>query len=120
VGRDKEGSSCNRVEHAAACIALEDAITYARSKRPMILLADSAKLLLMAIQKRIGEGIDPTIKESQDGDILREILELLRARIYLGLFTLLVKIKSHRGDLWRSPPQHHEQDSQNLGPPHYS
>jgi len=31
----------------------------------------------MAIQKWIGEGIDPTIKESP-GDILREILELLR------------------------------------------
>ena len=45
----------------------------------------------MAIQKWIGEGIDQTIKESPDGDILREILKLLRARIELGLFTLFVK-----------------------------
>ena len=35
----------------------------------------------MAIQKGIGEGIDPTIKEVPDGDILREILELLGGRI---------------------------------------
>jgi len=46
----------------------------------------------MAIQKWIGEGISSTIKESPDGDILQEILELLRVRIDLGLFTLFVKI----------------------------
>jgi hypothetical protein len=51
----------------------------------------------MAIQKWIGEGINPTIKESPDGHFLREILELLRVRIELGLFTLFVKVKSHRG-----------------------
>jgi len=39
----------------------------------------------MAIQKWIGEGIDPAIKESPDRDILREILELLRVMIDLGL-----------------------------------
>jgi len=99
VGRDEEGSSSNKAEHAAACIALEDAIAYASSLRPLILLTDS-KCLLMAIQKWIGEGIDPSIKASPDGDILREILELLRARIDLGLFTLFVKIKSHRGEFF--------------------
>jgi len=83
------------VEHAAACIALEDAWQYAGSQRPLILLTDS-KCPLMAIQKWIGEGIDPTIKESPDGDILREILDILRVRIDLGLCTLFVKIKSHR------------------------
>ena len=71
VGRDEEGSSSNRAEHAAACIAVEDAIAYAGSKRQLILLTDS-KCLLMANQKWIGEGINPTIKESPDGDILRE------------------------------------------------
>jgi len=55
----------------------------------------------MAIQKWIGEGIDPTIKESPDGDILREILELLRVRTDLGLFTLFVEIKSHRGEFFK-------------------
>ena len=49
----------------------------------------------MAIQNWIGEGIDPTTKESPDIDILREILELLWNSIELGLFTLFVKIKIH-------------------------
>jgi len=99
VERDEEGASSNRSEHAAACMALEDAIRYAESQRPLILLTDS-KCLLMAIpgQKWIGEGIDPTIKESLDGDILRENLELLRKKIELVLFTLYVKIRSHRGE----------------------
>jgi len=117
VGRDEEGSSSNRAEHAAACIALEDAWQYARSQRPLILLTDS-KCLLMAIQKWIGEGIDPTIKKSPDGGILREILELLRVRIGLGLFTLFVKIKSHRGeffnemaDRWADKGRHTETEA---------
>jgi len=97
VERDEEGASSNRSEHAAACMALEDAIRYAESQRPLILLTDS-KCLLMAIQKWIGEGIDPTIKASLDGDILRENLELLRKKIELVLFTLYVKIRSHRGE----------------------
>jgi len=50
LSRDEEGSSSNRAEYAAACIALEDAIIYASSKRLLILLTDS-KCLLMAIQK---------------------------------------------------------------------
>jgi len=69
------------------------------SQKPLLLLTDS-KCLLIAIQKWIGEGIDPTIKDSPDGDILREILELLRNRIEMGLFTLFVKIKSHRGEFF--------------------
>ena len=97
VERDEEGASSNRLEHAAACMALEDAIRYTESQRPLILLTDS-KYLPMAIQKWIGEGIDPTIKASLDGDILRENLELLRKKIELVLFTLYVKIRSHRGE----------------------
>jgi len=54
----------------------------------------------MAIQKLIGEGINSTIKDTPDGDILREILELIRVRIDLVLFTLFVKIKSHRGEFF--------------------
>ena len=117
MGRDGEGSSSNRAEHAVACISLEDAITYSGSKRPLILLTDS-KCLLMAIQKWIGEEIDLTIKESPDADILREFLELFRARIDLGLFTLFVKIKSHRGeffnemaDRWADKDRHTEREA---------
>ena len=54
----------------------------------------------MAIQKWIGEGINPTIKESSDRDILRKILEILRNKKELGLFTFFVGIKWHRGDFF--------------------
>jgi len=69
AGRDEEGSSSNRAEHATACIAPKDAIRYTGSQRPHVLLPES-KCLLMAIQKWIGEGINLTIKESPDGDVL--------------------------------------------------
>jgi len=59
VGRDEEDSSSNRAERAVACITLEDAIRYAGSQRPLILLIDS-KCLLMAIQKGLEkESIQP-------------------------------------------------------------
>ena len=97
MGRDEEGASSNRAEYAAACIALEDATRYAESQRLRILLTDS-RCLLMAIQKWMGEEIDPPIKASWDGDILQEILKPLWKRIELGLCTLFVKIKSHKGE----------------------
>ena len=71
MGRDEEGSSSIKAEDAAACIALEDALQYAGSQRPLILLTDS-KYLLMAIQRWIREEINPIIKESPDGDILSD------------------------------------------------
>ena len=63
MGRDEEDSFSNRAEHAVACITLEDVLIYAGSKRPLILPTDS-KCLLMAIQKWIGAGINPTFKKS--------------------------------------------------------
>lgn len=38
------------------------------------------------------------MKTLPDADILREILELLRARIEVGRATFFVKVKSHRGE----------------------
>jgi len=56
-----------------------------------VLTDSDSKCLLIAVQKWIEEGIDSIIKESPDGDILRGILNLLRIRIELILFTLFVK-----------------------------
>jgi len=50
VERDEEGAFSNIVEHAAACIVLEDALKHAGSRRPLILFIDS-KCFLMAIRK---------------------------------------------------------------------
>ena len=57
VGRDEEGASSNRVEHAAACFTLEDALKYVCDGRPFMILTDS-KCLLMAIQYWISQGMD--------------------------------------------------------------
>jgi len=40
------------------------------------------------------------IHKFPDGDILRDIIELLRKRVDSGLFTLFVKIRAHRGEFF--------------------
>ena len=40
------------------------------------------------------------IHKFPDGDILRDIIELLRIRVARGLFTLFVKIRAHRGEFF--------------------
>ena len=62
-----------------------------------VMLTDS-KCLLDSIQPWIGEGCNPMIHKFPDGDILRDIFELLRKRVEKGLFTLLVKIRAHRSE----------------------
>lgn len=80
VGNEAKGGSFNRSEHAASCIAQ----TNTSSPTPNA--------------SWIGEGYNPIIKMSPDGDIFRDIIELLRRRMELGLFTLFVKIRAHRGE----------------------
>jgi len=96
MGRGEEGSSSNRPEVGAACLALEDA-KRDKDKKPIILLSDSA-CLLSSIQKWIGEGKSPSMWGNPDADIMRIIIQLLRERIDLGLLTIFIKIKAHRGD----------------------
>ena len=40
------------------------------------------------------------IRKFPDGDISREIIELLRKRVDMGLFMLFVKIRAHRGEFF--------------------
>ena len=65
----------------------------------IVILTDS-KCLLDSIQPWIGEGCNPMIHKFPDGDILRDIIELLRKRVDRGFFTLFVKIRAHRGDFF--------------------
>jgi len=48
----------------------------------------------------VGEGKDPLLRHSLDGDILRCIIKLLRIRVERGLFTYFVKNRAHRGELF--------------------
>ena len=45
----------------------------------------------------VGEGGKATLAGAPDADILREVIELLRARVEAGTATFLVKVKAHRG-----------------------
>ena len=40
------------------------------------------------------------IHKFPDGDILRDIIELLKKRVAKGLLTLFVKIRAHRGEFF--------------------
>jgi len=46
----------------------------------------------------VGEGKDPLLRHSPDGDILAHIIQLLHQRVSLGLFTMFMKIEAHRGE----------------------
>jgi len=43
----------------------------------------------------VGEGKDPLLRHSPDGDIIK----VLHRRVNLGLFTIFIKIRAHRGEL---------------------
>jgi len=96
LGRGEEGTSSNRAELGAACLAIEDA-KEKKDGKPMILLSDSA-CLLTSFQKLNGEGKPPSLWGNPDADIMKEIILLIREQIDQGLLTIFIKIKAHRGD----------------------
>jgi len=50
----------------------------------------------MVASKWVGEGKDPLLRHSPDGDILARIIKVLHQRVSLGLFTMFIKIRAHR------------------------
>jgi len=94
VGRQEEGSSCNRPELAAFLLALCDTLI----EEPLLYLCDNQSLL-KAVNRWIGEGVKATLVGSPDADILAATIEILRKRIAAGTATFLVKVKAHRGEL---------------------
>jgi len=45
----------------------------------------------------VGEGKDPLLRHSPDGDILARIIKVLHEMVSLGLFTMFIKIRAHIG-----------------------
>ena len=93
VGREEEGTSSNRPELGGVVLALKQA----ELSEDVLILCDNESVLKV-IKKWIGQGGRATLADAPDADILREILELLRARIEAGRATFFVKVKSHRGE----------------------
>jgi len=46
----------------------------------------------------VGEGKDPLLRHSPDGDILARIIKVLHQRVDLELLTIFIKIRAHRGE----------------------
>ena len=95
VGREEEGTSSNRPELAALVLALRAT----KTTYVMLYLCDN-QVLLKSVQKWTGDGPKQTMVNAPDADImiLREIIELLKARVATGAATFLVKVKAHRGE----------------------
>jgi len=94
VGGGVGGCSSGRAEFVAACLAHEDSFTH---DQPIAVLTDSKGLMTVA-SNWVGEGKDPLLRHSPDGDILARIIKVLHQRVSMGLFTILIKIRAHRGE----------------------
>jgi len=102
VGGGVSGGSSGRAEFAAASLALEDFLTH---DQPIAVLTDSKGLMTVA-SNWVGEGKDPLLRNSPDGDILARIIKVLHKRVSsqahqrlsMGLFTMFIKIRAHRGE----------------------
>ena len=64
-----------------------------KTTEDMLYLCDNQALL-----KWTGDGPKQMMVNAPDADILREIIELLKARVDTGAATFLIKVKAHRGE----------------------
>jgi len=94
VGGGVGGGSSGRAQFAAACLALEDSLT---NDQHIAVLTDSKGFMTVA-SNWVGKGKDPLLRHSSDGDILARIIKVLQQRVILGLFTMFIKIRAHRGE----------------------
>jgi len=89
VGGCNRASSSSRAEFAAACLAPghENSLTH---NQPIAVLTDSKGFMTVS-SNWVGEGKDPLLHHSPDGDILACIIKVLHQRVGLGLFTMMMK-----------------------------
>jgi len=90
VGGGAGGGSSGRAEFAAACLTLENSLTH---EQPIVVHTDLKGFLTVA-SNWVGEGKDPLLRHSPEGDILARIIKVLHQRVSLGLFTMFMKNQS--------------------------
>jgi ribonuclease HI len=93
VGREEEGLSSNRPE----LVALRECLEAHEDHVDLLYLTDS-EASLQTIHKWIGCREKLNLSKSQDADILKDIILKLQKRVEAGAETLLIKVKTHRGD----------------------
>ena len=74
-------------------MSLEHSLTH---DQPIVVLTDFKGLITVA-SNWVGEGKDPLLRHSPDGDILARIIKVIHQRVSLRFFTMFIKIKAHRG-----------------------
>jgi len=94
VGEGTGEGLYGRAEFAVACLALEDSLTH---DQPITALTDSKGFMTVS-SHWVGEGKDPLVRHSPDGDILARIIKVLHQKLVLGFFTIFIKIRVHRGE----------------------
>ena len=92
-GREEEGLSSNRPE----LVALREFLEAHDDHIDILYLTDS-EVSLQAIHKWIGCGAKLNLSKSPDTDVLKAITPKLQQRVEVGATTLLIKVKTHRGD----------------------
>jgi ribonuclease HI len=63
----------------------------------LLYLCDS-ETTLSKVSRWIGRGLRTTLGSHANADIMKTILECIRARVIRGARSFIVKIKAHRGD----------------------
>jgi hypothetical protein len=88
VGREEEGVSSLRPERTLQATSTGTDLLY---------LCDS-ETTLTKVSRWIGRGPRTTLAGDANADIMKTIIECLRARVIRGARTFMVKIKAHRGE----------------------
>jgi ribonuclease HI len=102
VGREEEeGVSSPRPELAA----LAQTLQATSAGTDLLYLCDSERTLTK-VSRWIGRGLRTTLAGDANADIMKMIIECLRARVMRGVRKFIVKIKAHRGE-----PQNEEADT---------
>ena len=93
IGREEEGLSSNRPE----LVTLSECLEAHDDHIDLLYLTDSEESL-QVIHKWIGGGVKLNLSKSTDVDVLKVIILKLQRRVDVGATTLMIKVKTHRGD----------------------
>ena len=93
MGGGGSGGSSVRADFVAACLALEHFLTH---DQPIVVLTDSKGFMTVS-SNWVGEGKDPLLRHSPDGDILPHH-QGSPQRTRLGFLSIFIKIRAHRSE----------------------
>ena len=78
-------------------VTLRECLEAHQGHENLLDLIDS-ETTLQTVNKWIGGGTNLSLARSPDGDVLKVIIIKLQKRVKAGAATLMIKVKTHRGD----------------------